>query len=225
MRKTFSSSFAGFLGSLNIVGACPPVFSCCSVTDVLSVTQVDQTGDVIEFYNAVFIPATKGFLLQLGNGTTNLLPLPTLTMPGTPLHGRAGSNPYSLATPAPPDRATINKCLSPAGKVFVSPMRQPGQQVILVPVLTPLVLRLCASPITLFYHASRLISLLSRPYYGSDLQQAKLPYRVGRHALYCVIIARQTGRPGHAPRLYARAVHFEWYLVAHTSEDLALIGL
>lgn len=97
---------------------------------MLSVTQVDQTGDVIEFYNAVFIPATKGFLLQLGNGTTNLLPLPTLTMPGTPLHGRVGSNPYSLATPAPPDRATINKCLSPAGKVFLSPMRQPGQQVI-----------------------------------------------------------------------------------------------
>ena len=91
--------------------------------------QVDQTGDVIEFYNAVFIPSTKAFLLQLGNGTANLLPLPTLTMPGTPLHGRLASNPYSLATPPPPDRATINKCLSPAGKVFVSPMRQPGQQV------------------------------------------------------------------------------------------------
>ncbi|CAL5223875.1 g6466 [Coccomyxa viridis] len=89
---------------------------------------VDQTGDVIEFYNAVFIPSTKAFLLQLGNGTANLLPLPTLTMPGTPLHGRLASNPYSLATPPPPDRATINKCLSPAGKVFVSPMRQPGQQ-------------------------------------------------------------------------------------------------
>ena len=84
---------------------------------------------MIEFYNAVFIPSTKAFLLQLGNGTANLLPLPTLTMPGTPLHGRLASNPYSLATPPPPDRATINKCLSPAGKVFVSPMRQPGQQV------------------------------------------------------------------------------------------------
>ena len=91
--------------------------------------QVDQTGDVIEFYNAVFIPSTKAFLLQLGNGTASLLPLPTLTMPGTPLHGRLGSNPYGLATPPPPDRTTINKCLSPAGKVFVSPMRQPGQQV------------------------------------------------------------------------------------------------
>ena len=42
----------------------------------LSDTQVDQTGDVIEFYNAVFIPSTKAFLLQLGNGTANLLPLP-----------------------------------------------------------------------------------------------------------------------------------------------------
>lgn len=88
---------------------------------------MEQTGDVIEFYNAVFIPSTKAFLLQLGNGSANLLPLPTLTMPGTPL--RVGRNPYSLATPPPPDRAAINKCLSPAGKVFVSPMRQPGQQV------------------------------------------------------------------------------------------------
>ena len=95
--------------------------------------QVDQTGDVIEFYNAVFIPSTKAFLLQLGNGTANLLPLPTLTMPGTPLHGRPGSNPYRLATPPPPDRAAINKCLSPAGKVFVSPMRLPGQQVVQPP--------------------------------------------------------------------------------------------
>jgi hypothetical protein len=92
--------------------------------------QVDQTGDVIEFYNAVFIPATKAFLLQLGNGSTPLLPLPTLTMPGTPL--RMGASPYSLATPPPPDRAAINKCLSPAGKVFVSPMRTPGQQVTLL---------------------------------------------------------------------------------------------
>lgn len=91
------------------------------------VAQVEQTGDVIEFYNAVFIPATKAFLLQLGNGSTPLLPLPTLTVPGTPL--RMGASPYSLATPPPPDRAAINKCLSPAGKVFVSPMRQPGQQV------------------------------------------------------------------------------------------------
>ena len=82
---------------------------------------------MIEFYNAVFIPSTKALLLQLGNGSANLLPLPTLTMPGTPL--RVGRNPYSLATPPPPDRAAINKCLSPAGKVFVSPMRQPGQQV------------------------------------------------------------------------------------------------
>ena len=88
--------------------------------------QVEQTGDVIEFYNAVFIPSTKAFLLQLGNHSAALLPLPTLTMPGTPL--RMGSNPYSLATPPPPDRAAINRCLSPAGKVFVSPMRQPGQQ-------------------------------------------------------------------------------------------------
>ena len=91
------------------------------------VAQVEQTGDVIEFYNAVFIPATKAFLLQLGNGSTPLLPLPTLTVPRTPL--RMGASPYSLATPPPPDRAAINKCLSPAGKVFVSPMRQPGQQV------------------------------------------------------------------------------------------------
>ena len=97
---------------------------------VLRGVQVDQTGDVIEFYNAVFIPATKAFLLQLGNGSANLLPLPTLTLPGTPLHGRLGSNPYRLATPPPPDRATINKCLSPAGKVFVSPLRLPGQQVV-----------------------------------------------------------------------------------------------
>lgn len=102
------------------------VLSCLTV---VCGTQVDQTGDVIEFYNAVFIPSTKAILLQLGNGTASLLPLPTLTMPGTPLHGRPGSNPYGLATPPPPDRAAINKCLSPAGKVFVSPMRQPGQQV------------------------------------------------------------------------------------------------
>ena len=82
---------------------------------------------MIEFYNAVFIPSTKAFLLQLGNHSAALLPLPTLTMPGTPL--RMGPKPYSLATPPPPDRAAINRCLSPAGKVFVSPMRQPGQNV------------------------------------------------------------------------------------------------
>ena len=90
---------------------------------------------MIEFYNAVFIPSTKAFLLQLGNHSAALLPLPTLTMPGTPL--RTGSNPYSLATPPPPDRAAINRCLSPAGKVFVSPMRQPGQQVSDEPSLVP----------------------------------------------------------------------------------------
>ena len=90
---------------------------------------------MIEFYNAVFIPSTKAFLLQLGNHSAALLPLPTLTMPGTPL--RMGSNPYSLATPPPPDRAAINRCLSPAGKVFVSPMRQPGQQVSDKPPLMP----------------------------------------------------------------------------------------
>ena len=104
--------------------------SCCATMSeglARRVAQVEQTGDVIEFYNAVFIPATKAFLLQLGNGSTPLLPLPTLTVTGTPL--RMGASPYSLATPRPPDRAAINKCLSPAGKVFVSPMRQPGQQV------------------------------------------------------------------------------------------------
>lgn len=41
-----------------------------------------KTGDVIEFYNAVFIPATKSFLLQLGNKTAPLATLPTLSVPG-----------------------------------------------------------------------------------------------------------------------------------------------
>lgn len=100
---------------------------------------------MIEFYNAVFIPSTKAFLLQLGNHSAALLPLPTLTMPGTPL--RMGSNPYSLATPPPPDRAAINRCLSPAGKVFVSPMRQAGQQVSNKPPLKPSSSLYCLLPL------------------------------------------------------------------------------
>jgi hypothetical protein len=80
----------------------------------LRVAQVEHTGDVIEFYNAVFIPATKAFLLQLGNGSTPLLPLPTLTVPGTPL--RMGANPDSLATSRLWARSLCPPCASLASR-------------------------------------------------------------------------------------------------------------
>lgn len=99
-------------------------------------SQVVKTGDVIEFYNAVFIPATKAFLLQLGNKTARLMPLPTLSVPGTPLRmgpplqQRCYSTPpatergkFALKGASPPSR------LGTPGKVFVSPMRQSPQQV------------------------------------------------------------------------------------------------
>ena len=56
---------------------------------------------MIEFYNAVFIPSTKAFLLQLGNQhRCNLLPLPTLTMPGHAPAWPPGLQPLQPGHPA-----------------------------------------------------------------------------------------------------------------------------
>ena len=60
--------------------------------------QVQKTGDVIEFYNAVFIPAVKAFVLALGAGKARLVQLPALAAPpGTPL--RLGGRSASLLRP------------------------------------------------------------------------------------------------------------------------------
>ena len=99
--------------------------------------QVVKTGDVIEFYNAVFIPATKSFLLQLGNKTAPLAQLPALSVPGTPLRLGTPLGPRSFSTPPAHDRlgtpgaftgASPALVSTPGGKVLVSPMRQPQAQ-------------------------------------------------------------------------------------------------
>ena len=99
---------------------------------------------MIEFYNAVFIPATKAFLLQLGNKTATLAQLPTLSVPGTPLR-MVGTplGPRSFSTPPAHDRlgapgtflggASPGLLGTPGGKVLVSPMRQPPSQQVLPP--------------------------------------------------------------------------------------------
>jgi hypothetical protein len=98
---------------------------------------VEKTGDVIEFYNAVFIPATKAFLLQLGNKTARLTPLPTLSVPGTPLRMGAPMQQRCYSTPPAENRggafalrgASPPSRLGTPGKVLVSPMRQSPQPV------------------------------------------------------------------------------------------------
>ncbi len=75
-----------------------------------------KTGDVIEFYNAVFIPAVKAFVLALGAGRAKLVPLPALAQPGTPLRlpgslgggaaaaAQAALQRRAFSTPPAPDR-------------------------------------------------------------------------------------------------------------------------
>ena len=94
-------------------------------------TQVTKTGDVIEFYNAVFIPAVKAFVLALGAGKARLVPLPALAQPGTPLRLAGGLGSQAAAaqaalqrrafsTPPAPDRSAACSGTSDFGTILGS---------------------------------------------------------------------------------------------------------
>ena len=51
--------------------------------------QVERSGDVIEFYNIVFIPSVKSFLLHLSQRRIPIVPPPKLPQPG-------GASPFSF---------------------------------------------------------------------------------------------------------------------------------
>eukprot|EP00884_Botryococcus_braunii_P018471 jgi/Botrbrau1/5307/Bobra.0391s0021.4 len=77
--------------------------------------EIQQTGDVILFYNSVFIPATKQFVLALGQREVPILPQPTL---GSNVASRYGT----------PLRGTLSVLPSPkpagvGGSLLVSPLR------------------------------------------------------------------------------------------------------
>jgi len=103
---------------------------------------VVKTGDVIEFYNAVFIPAVKAFVLRLGSGKAALVRPPALSVPGTPARpvagpgGGGGGTHHLFGTPPPAEAAAGAsghgaKFVSPgrACQVFISPLRESPQQV------------------------------------------------------------------------------------------------
>jgi len=104
---------------------------------------VVKTGDVIEFYNAVFIPAVKAFVLRLGSGKAALVRPPALSVPGTQarpaagLGGGGGGGAHHLFGTPPPAEAAAGaaghgaKFVSPgrACQVFISPLRESPQQV------------------------------------------------------------------------------------------------
>ncbi|KAK9815768.1 hypothetical protein WJX72_009183 [[Myrmecia] bisecta] len=114
--------------------------------------QVQKTGDVIEFYNAVFIPTIKAFLLKVGTkqapltkppglGTTFLVS-PRATPRMADMAGMSG-----FATPPPSNRSlslpAFGDARSPARKVathkkvFVSPLRQQPKESLAGPSMTP----------------------------------------------------------------------------------------
>ena len=111
--------------------------------------QVVKTGDVIEFYNAVFIPAVKAFVLRLGSGKAALVRPPALSVPSTPsragvfggahAHHLFGTPPAAergaAALGAPNSAAAAAKFVSPGRgcQVFISPLRQSLQQARFMP--------------------------------------------------------------------------------------------
>ncbi|KAK9837434.1 hypothetical protein WJX81_002188 [Elliptochloris bilobata] len=120
-----------------------PVFRTVAITLTDPDLQVVKTGDVIEFYNAVFIPAVKAFVLRLGSGKAALVRPPALSVPSTPSRpGGFGAPHHLFGTPPPADRAGggalgglaggpgAAKFMSPARgcQVFISPLRQSPQQ-------------------------------------------------------------------------------------------------
>ena len=99
-RPTFRDIIAAYRRAPH---ARPDVFRCVAIELAPDLTPL-RTGDIIEFYNSVFVGAARGALLALGSGRLPLLPAPARRA------ASAGAPP-----PAPP----------PSPGVWVSPMAAP----------------------------------------------------------------------------------------------------
>ncbi|KAK9863068.1 hypothetical protein WJX84_009434 [Apatococcus fuscideae] len=104
--------------------------------------QVERSGDVIEFYNIVFIPSVKAFLLHLSQRSIPILRPPKMPQPGigmvvSPTASLSGTGSKTYQTPPAVDRTLKllaemqyppNPVQSP-GRVIVSPMQKTPDQV------------------------------------------------------------------------------------------------
>lgn len=90
------------------------------------------TGDIISFYNAIFVPATKGFLMQLNTcavsgaaQTTDDAGKPDSKVPGSP-----GPSPFSSLPDMSPKKVSAkhNVYVSPLRSSKIEPLRPPSSR-------------------------------------------------------------------------------------------------
>ena len=133
--------------------------------------QVLKTGDVIEFYNAVFIPEVKAFILKLGSRKAQLVrpQLPGPQVPGslrsTPLRPPPNGVAY---TPPQLERSLGGYAgMSPAmARVAVSPLRQSPQQALATPRARSLYAARLGEGSTAYQSPSRDLDMINRSLTG-----------------------------------------------------------
>eukprot|EP00249_Psilotum_nudum_P024606 c29235_g1_i5 orf=213-3407(+) len=90
-----------------------------------------ETVDIIKFYNEVFVPSTKSFLMQLSSNVTHAVPSTRIADDGDRIDGQLPGSPGPSPFPSLPDMSP--KKVSANHNVYVSPLRSSKMESLLSP--------------------------------------------------------------------------------------------